>query len=641
MSEKMHKPANVSMKDAIQPNGCLLAFDFSLQNTIAVSANLLPVFGIDPDDALSHSPRELLGKKLFQRLEDMLSQPGRTSSRFIINRQVAGSYQRFEILLYHSQEALVMEAEPMPRSGEQRLLPVVNQWFSALAEIVSVKELAKTLTRAVQLVTGYERVVLTRFEQGWQREVMAETCMDSHRSVEKQPFTEDAIPVRVRERYRVNPLRYVADIDVMAVPLIKHPQCPATIDLTWGALRTISRQHHDYLSTLAVKSSLTIALVADDKVLGMLSCHHFSAHAISPNQRDAAYNLVQMGIQRLLLLRTRDENIFLQKVMDSRELMSADQGSFRQPQRLVELYAAQWLSLFQADGLVVCFFERTEINGWTPPLDDVESLKIWLDAQQSQQGVSAYDDMAKHKGKILLNTYDFGLMAVHLPIEAGKHGWLLFFRYHGDRPASARPRWSPIVRKSAMDLGEDLTVAIAVNQISLLNDKLQTANQQLKQIAHTDALTQIWNRYRIEQSIDNEIEAAHRYGRPCSVLLFDVDHFKEVNDTHGHDVGDRVLKQMAQIVKNMLRATDFIGRWGGEEFIVLATETEATEALKLAERLRAKVAAAVFDNVGKVTISIGVAQWQAGNSRRKLVERADRAMYAAKQSGRNRVSIDQ
>lgn len=296
MSENVLNPANVSVSDAIQPYGCLLAFDLSLEKIIAASRNLQATFGVSPEEALTLSPRELLGKKLQQRLEDLLVSPLRKSSRFIINRQVEGSYQRFEILIYRSDQALVMEAEPMPRSGEQRLLPVVNQWFSALVEIVSVKDLAKTLTQAVQLVTGFERVVLTRFESGWQREVMAETCMDSHRSVEQQPFTEDMIPEWARERYRINPLRYIADIDSTSVALMKNHIAPATLDLTHGSLRTISQRHLDYLDQLAVKSSLTIALVADDKLLGMLSCHHFAARGISPNQHDAAYNLVQMAV---------------------------------------------------------------------------------------------------------------------------------------------------------------------------------------------------------------------------------------------------------------------------------------------------------------------------------------------------------
>ncbi|HET8806868.1 MAG TPA: GGDEF domain-containing protein, partial [Methylophaga sp.] len=188
---------------------------------------------------------------------------------------------------------------------------------------------------------------------------------------------------------------------------------------------------------------------------------------------------------------------------------------------------------------------------------------------------------------------------------------------------------------------EDLTVAINVNEISQLNKRLHHANDQLKEIAHTDSLTQVWNRYRIEQAIDAELSAAERYDRPCSILLFDVDHFKHVNDEHGHEVGDIVLKRLTSEVEKQLRATDFLGRWGGEEFIVLASNNMLEEAGNLAERLRKHIASINFTDVGKVTISIGVAQWRTGESRRYMLERADKAMYQAKQSGRNRVELSE
>lgn len=134
--------------------------------------------------------------------------------------------------------------------------------------------------------------------------------------------------------------------------------------------------------------------------------------------------------------------------------------------------------------------------------------------------------------------------------------------------------------------------------------------------------------------------AAVRYGHACSVLLFDVDHFKAVNDTHGHDVGDQVLTGLAQEVQSLLRVSDFFGRWGGEEFIVLAPHNTAQEACILADRLREHVAQLQFDQVGQITISIGVAELtKTEDSRRHLLEHADKAMYQGKQVGRNQVIV--
>jgi len=119
-------------------------------------------------------------------------------------------------------------------------------------------------------------------------------------------------------------------------------------------------------------------------------------------------------------------------------------------------------------------------------------------------------------------------------------------------------------------------------------------------------------------------------------LLFDIDHFKQFNDQHGHEAGDRVLKTLATTVESCLRAGDRFGRWGGEEFLIL-TGIDPKGAELLAERLRRKVEEIDLGDLGQVTISIGVASYHPGDNRKQLVARADQAMYQAKSEGRNRV----
>ncbi|MGM0412339.1 MAG: GGDEF domain-containing protein, partial [Pseudomonadota bacterium] len=129
--------------------------------------------------------------------------------------------------------------------------------------------------------------------------------------------------------------------------------------------------------------------------------------------------------------------------------------------------------------------------------------------------------------------------------------------------------------------------------------------------------------------------ALHRYGTPFSVLIFDVDHFKAVNDQWGHPVGDAVLQELVRRGRDTLREADVLGRWGGEEFLVIANHATSDEAMELAERLRRTVADEPFPTAGRVTISVGVAAAHPGESLEQLEERADRALYAAKQAGRN------
>lgn len=154
---------------------------------------------------------------------------------------------------------------------------------------------------------------------------------------------------------------------------------------------------------------------------------------------------------------------------------------------------------------------------------------------------------------------------------------------------------------------------------------------------HIDALTGLNNRRKLDEVITEEIDRARRYSGTFSIILLDIDHFKKVNDTHGHLVGDEVLKRLARILAKGLRKTDVPGRWGGEEFLILLPQQRRDSAVSLAEKLRAAIAAAEFYEVGTVTSSFGVAELAPEDSAEQLIERADAALYRAKERGRNRV----
>jgi diguanylate cyclase (GGDEF)-like protein/PAS domain S-box-containing protein len=159
----------------------------------------------------------------------------------------------------------------------------------------------------------------------------------------------------------------------------------------------------------------------------------------------------------------------------------------------------------------------------------------------------------------------------------------------------------------------------------------------LKRLATTDWLTELPNRRKIEDLIDQEMERSRRYCHDLSLIMFDVDWFKTVNDRYGHEAGDRVLVALAELLANFLRASDQLGRWGGEEFMILGPETDLAGARELAERIRKTVAAVEFPGVGSVTASFGVTVQRTDDSARTVTERADWALYNAKENGRNRI----
>lgn len=168
--------------------------------------------------------------------------------------------------------------------------------------------------------------------------------------------------------------------------------------------------------------------------------------------------------------------------------------------------------------------------------------------------------------------------------------------------------------------------------------------QELVRISRHDSLTGVFNRRYVTELALRELERARRHARPLAVAMMDLDHFKAINDTHGHDVGDRVLQEVARVCLANVRTTDFFGRFGGEEFIVVMPDADVEDALECAERLRERVAhSAVAGADGEVacTISIGVAVLPPGSTMdwQGLLKQADVALYQAKDHGRNRVVL--
>jgi diguanylate cyclase (GGDEF)-like protein len=169
------------------------------------------------------------------------------------------------------------------------------------------------------------------------------------------------------------------------------------------------------------------------------------------------------------------------------------------------------------------------------------------------------------------------------------------------------------------------------------NLELQQANFELTQLSSTDALTKICNRMKLDAVLSEEVARATRYRSVFSVIMLDLDHFKKVNDTHGHLAGDAVLVRVASILSEHIRKSDTPGRWGGEEFLLVLPETDLDDAYLLAEKLRRAIAAEPFPAVGHKTASLGIAAFASGETVANLIERADAALYEAKAAGRNRI----
>jgi diguanylate cyclase (GGDEF)-like protein/PAS domain S-box-containing protein len=199
--------------------------------------------------------------------------------------------------------------------------------------------------------------------------------------------------------------------------------------------------------------------------------------------------------------------------------------------------------------------------------------------------------------------------------------------------------------------GSEFPIEISISSVKIKNDWhavaivrditiRKLAEEQLQQLATTDTLTGVFNRRRFNEFFTSELARAKRYGTTFGMIILDIDHFKHINDTYGHQAGDGVLVQLSSLISSNLRNTDVFARWGGEEFVILTLSCEVECPRQLSEKLRALIEKHAFPEVGKITCSFGITEFREGDNQETMVKRADTCLYRAKESGRNRVESD-
>ncbi len=174
-------------------------------------------------------------------------------------------------------------------------------------------------------------------------------------------------------------------------------------------------------------------------------------------------------------------------------------------------------------------------------------------------------------------------------------------------------------------------------ELKKVQNILVEQNIKLENLAVTDNLTELYNRLKLDECVYNEISRSKRFNHQFGVAMIDIDNFKSVNDTYGHQIGDKVLVEIAQIIKNNLRETDIAGRWGGEEFLLIMPETDEDGFRKVIETIRELIEVYDFSIIGNKTASFGITMYEKGDTLESLIKKADDALYQAKRDGKNKV----
>ncbi len=269
-------------------------------------------------------------------------------------------------------------------------------------------------------------------------------------------------------------------------------------------------------------------------------------------------------------------------------------------------------------------------------------IGVWRGASAMVSG-----GMATEQWGVLQTLEPYAISATLLAIigsfaatQAGLHGWRKLQKVTHAKERTAQPALAG--EPLSLMVGQDRLIADLQNQVVVLSKEKEMLARLLKEKSETmrkDPLTGVYNRLAYEDQLQNEYQRWKRFGNPLSFVIWDIDRFKDINDRYGHAAGDEVLRGVAQQLAGRIRSTDFIARFGGEEFAMLLPGADNAAAFNVADKLRRNIAEAQFSHNGvtiPVTISCGVAGFEAGDAPESVFDRADQALYRAKQAGRNR-----
>ena len=363
-------------------------------------------------------------------------------------------------------------------------------------------------------------------------------------------------------------------------------------------------------------------------------------------------NISQQIYQRFTL-----KKIFAETVAQLQQILTSDRVLLYRPegnhhyQLMAEEITPQW-PLLDSEQLIDPWLTQILQEIVTPPMatfykiDNTETVSLpettqtWIDRQQVKSllilPILCQEEMAE-----LCSTSELSVCNSSTCQSNQLHQiWGFLIAHQCDHPRHCLTDEIELLQSLATP------IAIAIQQ-GELNAQLQATNHQLQQLAHCDGLTGLANRYRFDQYLRQEWKRLMRESQPLSLLLLDVDFFKDYNDTYGHVVGDQCLKTIAQVLRNSVkRSTDLVARYGGEEFAVILPNTPLSGAKVVAEEIQQNLKAVHVEHKAStvsefLTLSIGVSSWvpQQNTTAQILVQTADQALYQAKQTGRDRVVV--
>ena len=669
---------------AIQPFGCLLVLAPDSPRIAACSANTGMYLGREPnqlldaplEQALTFAPEAEPLDDLIANLRDAAHCPD------LLPARAAESDQPLTVRPHPWRGHLLLEIESQ---GEMALDARVRGFnFTAFQRrLMGSQDVALICQQAVErlrYLSGFERVLAYRFEPNDDGIVIAESVLEgAWPSIQGLRYPATDIPRQARALYRETPLRYTPSRDHADIPLLSRTLSPEAIDIGVAQVRALSPIHRNYLQRFGVNGSMSLSILLDDRLWGLVIFHHRAPHPVPPFVRQRLTELVAFLAARLALLEERASNRDREQGM---EAVNRIVGEIKVEQPFPDnLAGKERLLLGLVDADLVQIFHRGQ--ALYPDQDaglTADEFSALLDFLKTRPGslwstdclsgefepAAAYperlagvmiifiddqrEDMLLFGRRRIRYTVKWGADPASLPFvgpeEQRPLGWpnRVFQVWQEERTHHARP-WSPVEVATGLALKNLIQKVIITNaahfeQLSLTlahqRDQLHQSREEMRHRALHDTLTGLPNRAYFRDALDEAIQTSQAAGRPFAVALLDIDHFKTVNDTLGHDRGDSLLRGVARRIGEILPETALLARLGGDEFAVLMRPM-APDFLDLARKvvtgLRQPIE--VGEDSFTITSSLGLALGNGEADPTEVLKQADLALYRAKAEGRN------
>lgn len=647
--EPIHVPG------AIQAHGVLIATAPDSKTISHVSANVENALGLAASAVLGQALDAVFGRDAYAAIEATLTGEHQTVSN-LLSLLLPIPYEPQRTALVHRYRGrTIIELEPaVAESGYTLALSRMQTIIASLRLCENVMQLCEEATRQLRLLTGYDRVMVYRFDPECHGQVLTEQKRPDLVPFLDLRYPASDIPEQARRLYLLQRVRYIEDVDEPAIPILSAADVATAgeLDMTYCGCRAVSPIHLEYLRNMDVRATLTMSLILDDGLWGMLVCHHSIPKKVSAELRafcDVVSQLMSALLRKVsmaeeLSLQMSDRHVIARISEDIYAAGDVTEGILRRPDALLDLMGAGGAYL-RCDG-------RTSMIGQAPPAEAVAGILAALGHPRNGAIFCTADAGVPGGAAAAFSALASGMMV--MPISNKPGDQLVWFRpevvrtvtWAGDprkpvevarkseriSPRTSFQAWTELQQGQSLPWTDsNLQAAQELSRV-VTDALLRQAEARLAQLSSFDPLTGLANR----RMIDDEI-ARWRGGerlQPAALLLLDLDRFKAINDSLGHEAGDHLLRQLAERLRAEAPAGSIPGRLGGDEFVIFWPGASAAAAEALAQAL-VEDFNQPFLLQGQqhyAATSIGISCAIAADAQ-DLAREADIAMYAAKRHG--------